>query len=219
MRPQIPPFLAILVLLAAACASTPDLEDPSPGYEEAIRLYDAGDLDGALAEARTAAAEDPEAIRPRWLMATILEKRGDWVGAVTALQETLRAHPNFLAGANRMGEILVRSGRPAEAEECFRACVDLDGKWIPGLVNLGALLVDTGRAEEAVPVLSGAVEAAPDHGTAHLVLANAHLALDRPDEARTEVEKALACQDLSEAARAQAKEFLDALTAGPSGRP
>jgi tetratricopeptide (TPR) repeat protein len=70
------------------------------------------------------------------------------------------------------------------------------------------MAVEDGRAEEALDLLGRAVRIAPDHGPARLQLANAWSLSGRPEEARREVEAAIACPDLPPHLAEQARLFL-----------
>jgi tetratricopeptide (TPR) repeat protein len=184
------------------------VEESTPAVEEAVALFRAGDLDGAEAAARSLIEDDPEAIRPRWLLASIHESRGEWGPALQELREITSLHPDYLDAGNRMGEILIRNGRRNDAAVCFSACLDADPDYVPALVNLGAMAIEEGRNEDALSWLDRAVDAVPDHANARLQRARALLALEREEEAREEVRAALGCPDLRPDQREAAEKFL-----------
>ena len=82
----------------------------------------------------------------------------------------------------------------------------------PSAVRLARLYLDEGRLEEARVLCEEGVARYPDYATAHLVLAQSYLGLQRMNDARREFLEALALQPQSELALALLREMLPAAT-------
>jgi tetratricopeptide (TPR) repeat protein len=114
--------------------------------------------------------------------------------AVATFEKGLRLfprHARFYAEYSKMlllpwasGEI---PGAAARAEQLLRKAIQLDGKMELARFELGNLLVKEKRFEEALPHLQMAAKLDARKAETHFILARAYRALDRTEEAASEM--------------------------------
>jgi tetratricopeptide (TPR) repeat protein len=88
-----------------------------------------------------------------------------------------------LAADWKSGVTAFKTGDLATAEAEFRALTQAQPEWAGGHLMLGQTLLRAGRAEEALPSLEQARELAPDDPQTALALGQAHVNLERFDDA------------------------------------
>ena len=137
-------------------------------------------------------------IDPRWLDAAIyrvrcLDRLGRRPEAVAALEEILARDPDHGRSQVAWAELVeLPVGRLAAAEERLHKVTEED----PGLAEawrvLGQVLEEGQRFEEAREIYRRGLEAVPGEGTLHARSGAVMARLGRPEEARRELELALA---------------------------
>ena len=96
--------------------------------------------------------------------------------------------------------LLQRSlGRDGEAAASFREATEIDDSSWEAQYNLGVSLLEAGQTRDALGPLEIADELAPDSGEVALALASAYDQLDRPGDAYTAAQRALASLSEQEA--------------------
>ena len=124
------------------------------------------------------------------------EKRFD--EAVRAFTESLRLGAKNVKAADNLGLAYEGLGKTEEALAAYRNAVAWDAaapsKTLEPYLNLGTLLAENARASEALPYLEQASQIAPSDARTHRELGKAYLALNRPDEAKRELEKTVALE-------------------------
>lgn len=109
--PTIPALAAALLL--AAC--TPPEERAVEFLAEARRLYDAGDLEGAMLEAKNAVQIEPKNAEARFLMAQILEQEGNLREVVSNLLIVVDTDPRHLDAQLKLGTLYFYGAEYAQA--------------------------------------------------------------------------------------------------------
>jgi tetratricopeptide (TPR) repeat protein len=91
----------------------------------------------------------------------------------------------------------------------------------PAFARLASLYLDAGRLEEARDLCEKGIAYYPEYATAHLLLGQCHLRLQRPDEAKKELSETLALQPKCETARMllQSTTVADEQSQTSSGEP
>lgn len=109
--PMIPALAAALLL--AACA--PPEERAAEFLAEARGLYDAGDLEGAMLEAKNAVQIEPKNAQARFLMAQVLEQEGNLREVVSNLLIVVDTDPRHLDAQLKLGTLYFYGAEYAQA--------------------------------------------------------------------------------------------------------
>jgi tetratricopeptide (TPR) repeat protein len=142
----------------------------------------AGELDAAVASARTAVALDAgHALAWHNLGAALFDRR-EWADAADAYARSIAQVPTAAACANR-GDCLRELGRIEAAVAAYRDALAHAPDHVHAHANLGPLLVAIGEAEAGIEHCRRAVALAPDDADAWQNLAICLHELERVDEA------------------------------------
>jgi Flp pilus assembly protein TadD len=121
---------------------------------------------------------------------------GCFLDAVDAFERVLRADPHNVRAENNLGLGLEALNRTEEAVAAYRAAIAMEqGAPNPSeqpLLNLGILLTNRGQLQEAISLLAHAATLAPKSPKVHFGLGRAYMLVDRWDDARKEMEQAVA---------------------------
>ncbi|WP_421726224.1 tetratricopeptide repeat-containing sulfotransferase family protein [Bauldia sp.] len=159
--------------------------------DEALRLYNAGQLEPALHIASRVAEVRPRFALAHNLVGAIQVAAGRSPEAVKAFQRAIRlddTNPQFHAN---LGETERQRGKLREAGISLNRAVELDPRSFQALNNLGIVHFDRKEYEEACAFYRRAVAVNPDYPEAHNNLGNALRMLDKTEEALEEYQKAL----------------------------
>jgi tetratricopeptide (TPR) repeat protein len=169
-------------------AELPELDDPLQRIELrylaiALRI-DAGDLARARRDVAAFGREHPRNPRYGYLLARLELAEGDPQAAAKRLGEVLTRldRPDV---KHLLAVALERLGDRAGAELRYGLAALENPQQIPSWLGLLRMLEAQGKWERAADVAMGLVRLAPAVGSAYQVLANAKIALGRPDEAET----------------------------------
>src|ERR1035438_1668219 len=109
--------------------------------------------------------------------------------AVNAIERCLKLEPRNAKALDFLGLSYEGLGKTSEALAAYRAAVATGtleaGPWL----DLGTLLVESGKLEEAIPVLSRALERAPENPNVNRELGKAYLLGNRLVSGRLQIEK------------------------------
>jgi tetratricopeptide (TPR) repeat protein len=125
--------------------------DPKLGLARinlAIALFYVPDLPGGRAAAEEAAAAQPAALQPPYILGLIarMENRAD--DAVVSLRGVLAADPQDVGANLTLGQVYLQQRRYDEAIACFRAATAVEPYNASAQYNLGVALTRAGRREE-----------------------------------------------------------------------
>jgi tetratricopeptide (TPR) repeat protein len=154
---------ALFLLLNAVPLDLPGDEVARIHLHLGKRLYDRGDLRGALAEYDLALkrnGEDADVWNNRGLA---LEALGDRTGARAAYETALRYAPDHGKAMANVAGILYQKGEVDSALTVMEEAVRLRPRNPDFRNNLGALLLQMGRVEEAVATLERGAALDPRH--------------------------------------------------------
>ena len=155
-----------------------------------IELRDAGDGEGALAAARAACAETPEAASAHYALGEILTRLGDHRGAGAAFADALRRAPGWADAWVNLGLSLYRQDKPWAAKGAMREALKAAPGHPAASANLGALMRVTGEAVAGETLLRETLEQTPEAIAARLNLVADLLQRDRTGEALAALEAA-----------------------------
>ncbi len=109
-----------------------------------------------------------------------LLQSGQYGSAHAQLESLVAAHPTYLEGLRLLAGAKQALGDIAQAESLLRRALEIDPLSTPTLTTLAELLLLSGRSAEAVPMLLRAIQGAPPHPRAALLLARHYLERGQP---------------------------------------
>lgn len=149
-----------------------EFPEPPDGFSAAVRLHEAGDLDGAEVAYRSILGRRPGHVDSLHLLGVLAHQRGRHEEAEGEIRRAIGLVPGRADYRNNLGAVLRALGRPGEAEAAYREALRLAPAYPDALASLGAVLHDLGRADEARSAVESALRLAPDHADATFGLAN-----------------------------------------------
>jgi len=126
-------------------------------------LYDAGNVDAAAAQLRTALEFDPGYADAHNNLGRALVAQGRYGEGESQLREATRLDPKSATAEDNLGFALARQGRRLEAQAHHEAAVRLDPEFAAAHNNLGAVLVSGGRYDDAIVHYREALRLKPDY--------------------------------------------------------
>jgi len=183
--------------VAVAAYRTLLSEDPTD--EVAIRsLYSLQILTGAAAEAEATLAAglvaNPTSVDLRWMHASALQEKGDLEAALAIYEELYAEDSGNLIVANNLASLLTALRSDADSiARAYAAARRLRGTTVPAFQDTyGWLTFLQGETLEALPYLEAAAQGLPEDASVQYHLGKVYTALGRKDEAKAQLEKALA---------------------------
>jgi cellulose synthase operon protein C len=162
-----------------------------------VQLRRAGDLDGAVAAFKKAAALVPIAAgddSPNAMLAEIALQRRDNAGAIAALQGLIAADFNNIEAPRKLAALMRDSGvaEPKQLEPVYQRIVAIDPFDAEARTALGRLLMKQNRADAAVREFKAVVAMNPvDQASAYTDLAESYFQSGKRAEARRQTLAAL----------------------------
>jgi tetratricopeptide (TPR) repeat protein len=151
-------------------------------YEEAVRLFDAGNFRGAHEAALSGLAKDPKD-------ASLLRVAGragvelDLREAIEYLQRAVALEADNADAWRELAEALLYDGRAVEATDAFRHAVELNPDDAATLVDLAHAARAAGNVDEAVGYVNQAIERDAGSPAALRALIDVHRSAGRLDQA------------------------------------
>ena len=150
-------------------------------------------LKSAEALARRAVALDGADADARSRLANALYRQGDYEGGLAEAERALAISPNLADAHGEKGAILIFSGRPKEGVDALEQCIRLDPGRSALRLNQIALGFYFSRDYDAVvEAAKRAIRSYPDYPNTYRWLAAALGQLDRREEAKEALERAIA---------------------------
>ncbi len=208
LRAENPEVLALVVLDAAveaaagntAQAETKYLEvlDVAPRAEDVwmqlIRLQNrTGQSDAASATLDRALTAIPGAPNLLWAKASFLEQSGDRTGALEVYEELYESNSGSPIIANNFASLMTQLDQsPETVDRAYQVARRLRGSEVPAFQDTyGWIAYLRGDYEEAISHLEGAAAGLPDDPVVQMHLGLTLVALERTDEARVQLQKAV----------------------------
>jgi superkiller protein 3 len=155
----------------------------SDTYRSALARYHSGDRAGALEALRAAVDDNPKYPDLRCRLATALGEMGRFQEAIVELDRALAMNPRYAEARLKRAVAHLQVGTLSSAQADFESLLEDDPRNGEVQFLLGVTLVRQGRVAEAVRHLRGASNQGSVRNRAVYVLAQAYVALDRPDRA------------------------------------
>jgi protein O-GlcNAc transferase len=160
--------------------------------QNALRLHQSGDLDGAARFYRDVLRVDRHNFRALYLLGFVLFQKREFADAERLIGEALVVNPHAPDAWYNRGCALQNLGRLEDAVACFDKAIGLNPRYDEALINRGAALLALNRPEDALVSLDAALRLKPNDVEALSGRASAMMALGRNDEALAATERALA---------------------------
>jgi Tfp pilus assembly protein PilF len=181
--------LVVMLLLAAPASGAGSSN--AADLERGQKLFQAGDLAGALQAFDSAAKTDRRDGRPLYLRGVVLEKKNDLAGAEKAYRDALARDGKLAPAHNNLGALLLgRGGDLAGAEKELLAANADDPKNASAAFNLGLLREAQQRPREAAAAYRKSLQLKPNDGTCRANLCSVLRKLGELDGAIAECRQA-----------------------------
>jgi tetratricopeptide (TPR) repeat protein len=180
-------------------------------FNAAVPLFNAGDLDGALAKLQEAVGLDPGLAPAHYVMGKIYERKGMLPEAIAAAEKAVELNGEDARALVLRYDLYQRAGDAAKAQEALAALTaKAPAAAAKALYQQGKALFDAGRTKEAKALLEQAVAADPANGRVYYELGLCHVNLNEIPQAKAAFEKFLA-QAPDDPEAPMAREMLSAL--------
>jgi tetratricopeptide (TPR) repeat protein len=182
-------------------------DDPGALLQRAVKLADAGDLDGAIAAHEAALAIDPSHAQAHANLIALYGRQRNFAKADEHYRAVVALGVNVADAHYDYGVLLGLQERWDDAAEAYRRALALNPLHAEAHNNLGQILERTRQFDAAVVEYRQALEGQPTLRVARFNLGRMLIALGRADDAVIELQK------LTEPRDAEAPRYLFALSA------
>ncbi len=138
------------------------MEPPATLINEITELFNAGQWDMLVPQARAVTMRYPKQIVGWKALGEALLKSGKWLEAMDVLSQVIKLSPNDTNAHNDLGFAFYNLGMEKEAEASYRHALELNPLFVKSHDKLAALLIEQGRLAEAAVNLQRSLEINPD---------------------------------------------------------
>lgn len=192
-------------LFAHASALAPN--DPVARHHLGVALVHEGRIQEGLEALGRARAQGPGYLRPVVMTGDAQLRLMEFREAERTFRAALAMDPSSRDARVGLAEALAGQDEREAAMDAFRSVLDADPGDLQARLGLGRVLLEAGGPGRALEVLRGSGGPAP--AMMHALAGRALLALDRPDEARRSLERALEVEPTLTEALSSMAEVLD----------
>jgi tetratricopeptide (TPR) repeat protein len=160
-------------------------------FQQAVRLYQQGNRDDALAACNAILTQDKAHCDALHLLGVIYHQRGRHYEAIACLDAALKVRPASLPILSGLGLVYVKVGRFADAVANYDRLLAIDPGSLEALHNRANALMELGRYGDALAGYDKVLSFQPNVADTHYNRGNALRALKRPMEALAGYDKAL----------------------------
>jgi len=192
-------ILASLAMLVTACTSSNSTRpiDEKEAAAANVRLGTAylqqGNLQLAKDKLEKAERQDPRSYEVQYAMALLSEQLQQSSEAEKHYQSALKLAPNNAGVNNAYAGYLCRNGKVDQALKLFEAAMRdplYPTPWVAS-ANAAICLRSDKRNADAIPYLERAIQLRPDYYPAVIELADLQISIDKPELARSAVDRFL----------------------------
>lgn len=97
------------------------------GFQEAIGLYERGDIDGAIKLLRVAVSADPASAKYRFVLANLLQRNANLNEAIDEYESVVQLEPDYFPALTRLAYLYFKQGLMARAVDTWRRSLPLCG--------------------------------------------------------------------------------------------
>ena len=119
-------------------------------FSRAMEMYQAGDLDGAVALLRSCIASDPSSAKHRFVLANLLQRQANLTEAIDEYETVVELEPEYFPALTRLAYLYYKQGHLARAIETWRRSLPVceDAALRRNIETfMRKLIVDLGRIE------------------------------------------------------------------------
>ena len=149
------------------------------------------DRTGPVVSVAEAAQDVPKAARKAFDQAIKCRAEKKFDDALKNFGRAIELYPSFFQAYSERGHMLIGLGKAPEAAQDFARALELNPLYGPALRGSGLCKFQQGRYAEAIRDLERAADAEPGNATNYLFMGTADVALDRREQARAALLKAL----------------------------
>ena len=160
--------------------------------QDVVTLYQAGDVEAALARIKEVLAQRPDMPLALQHLAFLQRESGDLAGAVATLKRAISLNPEDTDTAALLGAYLNEAGRAAEAAAVLEVYAERKSPDLDVLMARGAALAQIDRTQEAIATFDRALAIDPSNAAAKANLGTVSLGVRDYPRARAILEEALA---------------------------
>jgi tetratricopeptide (TPR) repeat protein len=204
-RPDEPQLLMLSAGLHTLAGETTEAETilrdriaKDPAAEPPVRLLygllsSSGRAEEATAVLDSGLAAQPGSVTLRWLKATELERVGDFEGAIAVYEAMYAEDSSNVVVANNLASLITTHRvDPESLERAFAVARRLRGSDVPAFQDTyGWIEYRRGNLEEALTYLEPAAAGLPDDALVQYRLGMVYAGLNRPEDARRQLTRAL----------------------------
>ena len=156
-----------------------------------MQLYNAGQFDQALTQAKRLCHIFPSQPMPYNIAGVILANRGDKEGAIANYKQALSIAPGYIDGHNNLGSALHALGRYEDALACYTNVIRLNPRDADAYFNLGNVLHDADLLPDAVTSYQRSIDIRPLFTLAHCRLGDTLKSLGKTSQAIASYQNAI----------------------------
>jgi Tfp pilus assembly protein PilF len=170
-------------------------DDARTLVQRGMKLADAGELKGAIAVHEAALARDPSLAHAHGNLISLYGRTRDWSKAEAHYRAVVDLGVNLGDAHYDFGVLLGLQEKWDLAEQAYRQAIAVNPHHAQAHNNLGQILERRRHLDDAAGSYRQAVESQPAFRLARFNLGRMLIALDRPTEAASELEKLLEPRD------------------------
>jgi tetratricopeptide (TPR) repeat protein len=138
-----------------------------------------------------AAQHIPKAAQKEYEKAIKLGENGQHDKALNLFNRSIELFPEYFQAFTQRGHLRVTMGQVEEAQKDFVHALEINARYEPAMRGAGICKLREGKYADAIKDLEHAVSNEPRDAAAYLFLGFANASLDRREEARAALQKAL----------------------------
>ncbi|MBC8548436.1 MAG: tetratricopeptide repeat protein [Candidatus Brocadiales bacterium] len=151
--------------------------------QEALKLHQGGNLDGASILYNKILEEQPDSLDTISLLSTLNLQAGNLDAACVLLTKSTELKPDNAIAHGNLGSALHASGRFEEAMYSYKRAIELKPDYVEAYYNLGSTLQALNLLDEAIVIYKLAIDLNPNDADIHNNLGNALRKSGKPGEA------------------------------------
>lgn len=155
------------------------------------KLYENGEIQGAIDELKTALKLDPGNVNVHNSLGVCFGILGDYEPAIEAFKAALSLEPREYMALYNLGLVFMLTDKRDQALELFLKADKINGDAYEVSFQTGKLYLDSGDLEKARQYLERAADLAPESGAVYRYLGDCHAAANMPREAIAAYRKAI----------------------------